>query len=565
MEITKKIISILFILENIILEVKMNNKYVGYIYIIRNKLDLNKVYIGQTQTNLKQRWSQHKSSARHAKNSKIVFYKAINKYGEDNFYIEELEKVICSSKDLLIDSLNDLEIYYIALYDSLVPNGYNLTKGGGNCSIRNNKSVTSYFYDGTIDKTFESAAEAGRYYKVDSSHILQCCNGRAQSCRTRIWRYKDDSFNKYEITITKKQLEEGCVRKIDKYSLDGTFIKTYETISDAVRDDENVKLVTPITYCCNGKYNQAYGYVWREHGTPFDYYKWKKNEKLTPVDVYTLNKEYLDSYKSITEAIKSLNLNLSSHSHISDCCKGNRLSCNGYIWRYSGDDLESHQLTRKERSCQIFNRYDLNNNYIETIYGIKNLSHTPNIVQQCCNGELRYIKDSKYFYADDINNPDKSKIIGTPNHYNTDGNLECEFNKFISPICVYDRYGNLLREYLNARKCSKAEKVSTQVIYDVCDGVYICNNDLVYRYKKDDFLLYYNNERKKKHINVYDKNDNFLFECFSIKECIRQLSLNTIRGSSIQKCLSHKREYAYGYQFFRVTDPTQPNVSKIVS
>ena len=53
--------------------------------------------------------------------------------------------------------------------------------------------------------------------------------------------------------------------------------------------------------------------------------------------------------------------------------------------------------------------------------------------------------------------------------------------------------------------------------------------------------------------------------CFDIQECVRQLKLNTKRGSSIQKCLSHDRKYAYGYQFFRVDDQTQPDKSKIIT
>ena len=84
----------------------------GYIYKITNKLN-DKVYIGQTVKNCQKRWTQHKSAARTAKNNKIIFYNAINKYGEDNFTIDVIYEVSCITKDELIDELNDLEIYYI--------------------------------------------------------------------------------------------------------------------------------------------------------------------------------------------------------------------------------------------------------------------------------------------------------------------------------------------------------------------------------------------------------------------------------------------------------------------
>lgn len=48
----------------------------------------------------------------------------MNKYGISNFYIEELEKVNEGQ------SLDEREIFYIKKYNSISPNGYNITKGG---------------------------------------------------------------------------------------------------------------------------------------------------------------------------------------------------------------------------------------------------------------------------------------------------------------------------------------------------------------------------------------------------------------------------------------------------
>ena len=211
-------------------------------------------------------------------------------------------EVSCITKDELIDELNDLEIYYISIYNSLIPNGYNLTSGGNNSSVRNMKSVTSYFYDGTKDITFDSANEGAIYYHADSSHILQCCNGNAQSCKSRIWRYSDDPFDKFEINISKEQLENGYNLVVDKYTLDGIYLNTYNSLGEAIKDDENVGAHTPISLCCKGIYNQAYGYVWRYSGEPYNKYAWKDNECYTPVDVYTIDGEFIRSFDSIANA-----------------------------------------------------------------------------------------------------------------------------------------------------------------------------------------------------------------------------------------------------------------------
>lgn len=52
----------------------------------------------------------------------------MRKYGFENFDYEILANYI---ED--IDLLNTLEIYYIHLFNSIVPNGYNVEIGGKNC------------------------------------------------------------------------------------------------------------------------------------------------------------------------------------------------------------------------------------------------------------------------------------------------------------------------------------------------------------------------------------------------------------------------------------------------
>ena len=90
----------------------------GFIYKITNQIN-NKVYIGQTITPIKQRMYKHYSNAKKAKTG-IDF--AINKYGKENFLVEE----ICKCKN---EELDDLEKFYIQKYNSYY-NGYNLTMGG---------------------------------------------------------------------------------------------------------------------------------------------------------------------------------------------------------------------------------------------------------------------------------------------------------------------------------------------------------------------------------------------------------------------------------------------------
>lgn len=90
-----------------------------YLYRITNNIN-HKKYIGITN-DYKKRWSNHRCG-----NSKnMVIAKAIKKYGKENFTFEVVEK------GLTLDEANLKEIEYIKQENTLVPNGYNISIGGG--------------------------------------------------------------------------------------------------------------------------------------------------------------------------------------------------------------------------------------------------------------------------------------------------------------------------------------------------------------------------------------------------------------------------------------------------
>lgn len=95
------------------------------IYKWTNKIN-NKHYIGQS-VNIEQRRKKHIADSYYTKANtyNTVFHQAIRKYGPENFSFE----VLCICKE---DELNCLEKFYIEKYNSLVPNGYNMTTGGEN-------------------------------------------------------------------------------------------------------------------------------------------------------------------------------------------------------------------------------------------------------------------------------------------------------------------------------------------------------------------------------------------------------------------------------------------------
>lgn len=112
-----------------------NSQVIGHIYVITN-LQINKHYVGQTVSHRKNhkkyrpfgyigRFNDHISEALCNTKKKQCTYlnNAIRLYGKDAFKVDLI--TTCSR-----DDLDSYEIKYINEYNSLYPNGYNLTKGG---------------------------------------------------------------------------------------------------------------------------------------------------------------------------------------------------------------------------------------------------------------------------------------------------------------------------------------------------------------------------------------------------------------------------------------------------
>jgi group I intron endonuclease len=94
----------------------------GFIYKITNIIS-NKCYIGETKkSNPYLRWNEHKRKITQGIGCPAL-QDAVKKYGVDNFKFEIL--IICFDEDRFT-----YEIDYIKKYNSMSPNGYNLTKGG---------------------------------------------------------------------------------------------------------------------------------------------------------------------------------------------------------------------------------------------------------------------------------------------------------------------------------------------------------------------------------------------------------------------------------------------------
>ena len=185
----------------------------GTIYIIKNIIN-DKVYIGQTTTDLKTRFNQHTKKST-ISNRFYKLHNAIRKYGKDKFYIESLET------DIPLDKLDKREIYYIEKYNSLI-SGYNGTKVGDGRTINKDydeELIIEYYNKGI------SCAQIGKMFGVCGTTINRVLHRKEISCR--------HDGNKYESFGEKfiKMWNDGIAIK----QLAQTFNVNEKTIRRAVK------------------------------------------------------------------------------------------------------------------------------------------------------------------------------------------------------------------------------------------------------------------------------------------------------------------------------------------
>lgn len=130
-------------------------------------------------------------------------------------------------------------------------------------------------------------------------------------------------------------------KKVNKYKLDGTYLETFDSCNEGGKSlfkKEDLKehnYSSNVLHCCNGKFRQYKGYMWRfadEFETNKNIEQYKSYEK--EVYQYDTNFNFIREWKSLNEVGEVLGF---PYKPLQNCCRGYNQTSYGYIWRYKED------------------------------------------------------------------------------------------------------------------------------------------------------------------------------------------------------------------------------------
>ena len=267
------------------------------IYKITNKIN-GKVYIGQTTKTLEWRWKHHCN----VKSCCTYLRKALDKYGVENFTIEQIDSAVTQ------DELNEKERYWIKHYNSLAPNGYNLTSGGEHPTVT----------DVTREK-LSTIRKGKRPHAFDDTFRQKI----SEIAKTRVGE-KNPMYGRKHTEEARKRMSEVNIGRVSP--------------NKGKKLSEETKL--KISQSHKGKYVGENSPNW---GKP------KSEETKRKLSLANMNKRMgADNHKSrkvlcietgeIFNSIREVErIKGFSSRHISDVCRGLRNTCHGYRWEYVGE------------------------------------------------------------------------------------------------------------------------------------------------------------------------------------------------------------------------------------
>lgn len=252
------------------------------------------MYIGQTCKDIDTRWRNHISSIKNERGCPAL-RDAIKKHGFDKFEFKLL--IICFD-----DCIYDIERYYIAKYNTQVPNGYNISPGGmggGFTGLQHTEETKKIIGE----KSRQRYIDNPELREENSKRVKEAMKGLNISERVR-------NSVKWQQYVAK--LRDGSIRLGPEHHDEETKAKISESLKKYYESKEG-------------------GTVWT-NDSKFRHQKIMTEKTGRAVTQLTKDDEVIATYPSIAEAGRQSGVR---RTNISNVLNGISQTAGGYKWRYA--------------------------------------------------------------------------------------------------------------------------------------------------------------------------------------------------------------------------------------
>lgn len=234
----------------------MNNN--SGIYCILNIIN-SKIYVGST-VDLKTREQTHFSHLRNKAHHNQYLQSAFNKYGENNFIFTVLEfvedtTILIQKEQLYIQKFSPDVLYNIN------PNAASNLGIKHKNAHKNNCKVYQFSMDGVLIKEWKSIDDAATSLNIPWQNIRRMCEKTTMIVNNV--EYLSKSAGGFAWSYDK-----NCVvpqyknkKKVGQYTIDGIFIKEYESTTEAQKQLKFTHL--HVSDVCKGKRKSSGGFIWK--------------------------------------------------------------------------------------------------------------------------------------------------------------------------------------------------------------------------------------------------------------------------------------------------------------
>jgi group I intron endonuclease len=289
----------------------------AYIYRILNKIT-QKCYIGESKClNINRRWNQHKKTIENNKGYCPALRDAVIKYGIENFIFTVI--IVCFDDDRF-----KYEKEYINKYNSVVPNGYNVTnggEGGGGFQGKKHSDEVKNKIKNTLKQKYIDNPELKKKLSERNKIVLNIPEVKE---RIKLGILNSDKYQKAIRASTtndvKRKISEGLKKYHNENKIKPIKIKQYDNNNNLLNEYTSRAPRAPTTNDVKIKISEGLK-------------KYHNENKIKPIKIkqYDNNNNLLNEYTTISEASKESSV---TRKAISLYLREKTKTAGGFIWKY---------------------------------------------------------------------------------------------------------------------------------------------------------------------------------------------------------------------------------------